>query len=232
MVLFFKKEQEKRLLFEKRSKNFPSVVADRRGSPSRRAVRTLETSNAIALNVGQLGIAAPACTPYNAAPLALERCQSGRSGRSRKPLSVHAFRGFESHPLRQSPDFPRSRRFAFFHGTQGKSWIFLDRASLQGNPRRSATTEGKFLLLFSKKRRFSCSFLKKRTKKLLSVCFPCEGRTSDSFFHPEKSNCDCPAPGPEPEARLSLPCRVPCADRHGRHCQASLLCRLLWELWC
>ncbi len=33
----------------------------------------------------------------------LERCQSGRSGRSRKPLSVQAFRGFESHPLRQSP---------------------------------------------------------------------------------------------------------------------------------
>ena len=31
-----------------------------------------------------------------------EGCQSGRSGRSRKPLSVQAFRGFESHPLRQS----------------------------------------------------------------------------------------------------------------------------------
>ena len=29
-----------------------------------------------------------------------ERCQSGRMGRSRKPLTVHAVRGFESHPLR------------------------------------------------------------------------------------------------------------------------------------
>ena len=32
--------------------------------------------------------------------LKLERCQSGRMGRSRKPLIVHAVRGFESHPLR------------------------------------------------------------------------------------------------------------------------------------
>ena len=32
-----------------------------------------------------------------------ERCQSGRSGRSRKPLCVQAYRGFESHPLRQYP---------------------------------------------------------------------------------------------------------------------------------
>ena len=29
-----------------------------------------------------------------------ERCRSGRTGRSRKPLSLHGFRGFESHPLR------------------------------------------------------------------------------------------------------------------------------------
>jgi hypothetical protein len=32
----------------------------------------------------------------------LERCQSGRMGRSRKPLTVHAVRGFESHPLRHT----------------------------------------------------------------------------------------------------------------------------------
>jgi hypothetical protein len=32
-----------------------------------------------------------------------ERCRSGRSGRSRKPLMVQAIRGFESHPLRQPP---------------------------------------------------------------------------------------------------------------------------------
>ena len=32
-----------------------------------------------------------------------ERCQSGRSGRSRKPLYLHGYRGFESHPLRHHP---------------------------------------------------------------------------------------------------------------------------------
>ena len=32
-----------------------------------------------------------------------ERCRSGRSGRSRKPLSAQAFRGFESLPLRHLP---------------------------------------------------------------------------------------------------------------------------------
>ena len=32
---------------------------------------------------------------------AAERCQSGRSGRSRKPLCLRGYRGFESHPLRQ-----------------------------------------------------------------------------------------------------------------------------------
>jgi hypothetical protein len=38
--------------------------------------------------------------PISGAP---ERCQSGRSGRSRKPLCVQAYRGFESHPLRHFP---------------------------------------------------------------------------------------------------------------------------------
>jgi hypothetical protein len=31
-----------------------------------------------------------------------ERCQSGRMGRSRKPLTAQAVRGFESHPLRHA----------------------------------------------------------------------------------------------------------------------------------
>jgi hypothetical protein len=31
----------------------------------------------------------------------MERCRSGRSGRSRKPLCAQAYRGFESHPLRR-----------------------------------------------------------------------------------------------------------------------------------
>jgi len=31
-----------------------------------------------------------------------ERCQSGRLGRSRKPLCGQPYRGFESHPLRHS----------------------------------------------------------------------------------------------------------------------------------
>jgi hypothetical protein len=44
----------------------------------------------------------------------LEGCRSGRTGRSRKPLYPYGYRGFESHPLRQSapPEFSlrRSRR--------------------------------------------------------------------------------------------------------------------------
>ena len=35
-------------------------------------------------------------------PSLAERCQSGRLGRSRKPLWVQAHRGFESHPLRHA----------------------------------------------------------------------------------------------------------------------------------
>lgn len=45
------------------------------------------------------------------APLTAERCRSGRSGRSRKPLYLHGYREFESHPLRQlvrSPDLSSS----------------------------------------------------------------------------------------------------------------------------
>ncbi len=34
-----------------------------------------------------------------------ERCQSGRTGRSRKPLYRQLYRGFESHPLRLKPHF-------------------------------------------------------------------------------------------------------------------------------
>ncbi len=36
------------------------------------------------------------------APPQKERCRSGRTGRSRKPLTAQAVRGFESHPLRQT----------------------------------------------------------------------------------------------------------------------------------
>ena len=44
-----------------------------------------------------------------------ERCQSGRMGRSRKPLYPRGYRGFESHPLRQpvrspGPVTPSSQR--------------------------------------------------------------------------------------------------------------------------
>src|SRR5215831_19413078 len=39
--------------------------------------------------------------PYKRGRKTTERCRSGRSGRSRKPLCVQAYRGFESHPLRQ-----------------------------------------------------------------------------------------------------------------------------------
>lgn len=40
-------------------------------------------------------------------PRPAERCRSGRSGRSRKPLYLHGYREFESHPLRQR-DFEES----------------------------------------------------------------------------------------------------------------------------
>lgn len=45
----------------------------------------------------------PACprAPWTAPQARLERCRSGRTGRSRKPLYARAYRGFESHPLRQ-----------------------------------------------------------------------------------------------------------------------------------
>jgi hypothetical protein len=45
-----------------------------------------------------LCVGSAACRPG----LLAERCQSGRLGRSRKPLYVQAYRGFESHPLRHS----------------------------------------------------------------------------------------------------------------------------------
>ena len=42
------------------------------------------------------------CRPVGAgARLSAEGCRSGRTGRSRKPLYARAYRGFESHPLRQ-----------------------------------------------------------------------------------------------------------------------------------
>src|SRR5687768_12021403 len=53
---------------------------------------------------GGLGLIAPAVDrPPHAIrgnPHIAERCQSGRLGRSRKPLCPQGYRGFESHPLR------------------------------------------------------------------------------------------------------------------------------------
>ncbi len=42
---------------------------------------------------------------YNADPR-VERCRSGRSGRSRKPLTLHGVQGFESLPLRHDRKLP------------------------------------------------------------------------------------------------------------------------------
>ena len=42
-------------------------------------------------------------------PCTKERCRSGRTGRSRKPLTVQAVRGFESHPLRHGLRWDRQR---------------------------------------------------------------------------------------------------------------------------
>ena len=62
------------------------------------------------------------------APLTAERCQSGRSGRSRKPLYLHGYREFESHPLRQVVlSLPTSsryqRRLAVFGGTSARTAV-------------------------------------------------------------------------------------------------------------
>ena len=45
---------------------------------------------------------------------ARERCRSGRTGRSRKPLSAQAFRGFESLSLRQTRKCPTRRHRSHF----------------------------------------------------------------------------------------------------------------------
>jgi hypothetical protein len=78
-----------------------------------------------------------------------ERCQSGRSGRSRKPLCVQAYRGFESHPLRHfmpknqvTARFLRRRPFSTRHLTHH---LALAGAFLRGPPvacRRSTASPG------------------------------------------------------------------------------------------
>jgi hypothetical protein len=52
--------------------------------------------------------ATPLNPPAHKTTPSAERCRSGRSGRSRKPLWVCAHRGFESHPLRHLPTRKRS----------------------------------------------------------------------------------------------------------------------------
>ncbi len=44
----------------------------------------------------------PISRALDASDVPRERCQSGRLGQSRKLLWVQAYRGFESHPLRQT----------------------------------------------------------------------------------------------------------------------------------
>lgn len=60
--------------------------------------RGFETSGGPCTGAGPCVCSAP---PADVADLA-ERCRSGRTGRSRKPLSAQAFRGFESLSLRHS----------------------------------------------------------------------------------------------------------------------------------
>ncbi len=52
-----------------------------------------------ARSTGAVGLAQP---PPSTDREMKERCESGRIGRSRKPLSGQLDRGFESHPLRQT----------------------------------------------------------------------------------------------------------------------------------
>ena|GEM_PF-7112017 len=50
-----------------------------------------------------------------------ERCRSGRTGRSRKPLCAQAYRGFESLPLRHSPLYPQKRQKIRHFGFDGET---------------------------------------------------------------------------------------------------------------
>ena len=62
-----------------------------------------------------------------------ERCQSGRMGRSRKPLTVRAVRGFESHPLRHSSD--ETGR------SHGNSWTVRGVRGFESHPLRHSSGE-------------------------------------------------------------------------------------------
>jgi hypothetical protein len=58
-----------------------------------------------------------------------ERCRSGRTGRSRKPLCAQAYRGFESLPLRHPP--PKSQLCVLSAAKAPRSWGLSSRASEQ-----------------------------------------------------------------------------------------------------
>jgi hypothetical protein len=74
-------------------------------------------------------------------PQSAERCRSGRSGRSRKPLWVCAHRGFESHPLRQFRHYHQTCHRALCgnfdegsSGAVGSSWTVADMSAFRPGP--------------------------------------------------------------------------------------------------
>ena len=69
----------------------------------------------------------------------LERCRSGRTGRSRKPLYARAYRGFESHPLRQAWKWGLRGPFfvldgAGFEPTESTRWFDREAVASAANP--------------------------------------------------------------------------------------------------
>ena len=59
-----------------------------------------------------------------ARPPQMERWLSGRKHRTRNAAYLYGYRGFESHPLRQSPNFRRSAPFAENPGFPYRAWGF------------------------------------------------------------------------------------------------------------
>src|SRR5258706_11386612 len=78
----------------------------------------------------------PLSPPRSRQTKLLERCQSGRMGRSRKPLTGQPVRGFESHPLRHSLSF-RSER-AVLDALAPSDLLYGFRSTRRAGPRGPA----------------------------------------------------------------------------------------------
>lgn len=69
-------------------------------------------------------------------PIETERCQSGRMGRSRKPLYSHGYQGFESLSLRYSIMVPRVAGHFLFPGPNSQTCLSYWSREIKNNSRR------------------------------------------------------------------------------------------------